>query len=62
MALKTIRFVQGLSRTPLLFIPRYLTNMFSKYMLQKTKISRIKNPKIWKSKNPGSLTGARSVV
>ena len=28
MALKTFHIVQGLSRTPLLFIPRYLTNMF----------------------------------
>ena len=30
MALKTLHFVQGLSRTPLLFIPRYLTNIFRK--------------------------------
>ena len=30
MALKTFHIVQGLSRTPLLFIPRYLTNMFPK--------------------------------
>ena len=29
MALKTLHFVQGLSRIPLLFIPRYLTNIFS---------------------------------
>ena len=28
MALKTLHFVQGLSRTPLSFIPRYLTNIF----------------------------------
>jgi len=28
MAFKTLHFVQGLSRTPLLFIPRYLTNIF----------------------------------
>ena len=27
MALKTLHFVQGLSRTPLLSIPRYLTNI-----------------------------------
>ena len=27
MALKTLHFVQGLSRTPLLFIPRYLANI-----------------------------------
>ena len=28
MALKTFHFVPGLSRTPLLFFPRYLTNIF----------------------------------
>ena len=37
MALKTFHFVPGLSRTPLLFIPRYLTNIFFKNMLQKQK-------------------------
>ena len=35
MALKTIHFVPGLSGTPLLFIPRYLTNIFFKNILQK---------------------------
>ena len=30
MALKTFHFVPGLSRTPSLFFPRYLTNIFSK--------------------------------
>ena len=59
MALKTIHFVQGLSRTPLLFIPRYITNIFFKHILQQQKISRIGNLKICKSKNPGSLTGAQ---
>ena len=34
MALKTLHFVQGLSRTPLLFIPRYLTNIIFKNILQ----------------------------
>ncbi len=34
MALKTLRFVQGLSRTPLLFIPRYLTTIFFKNISQ----------------------------
>ena len=37
MALKTLHFVQGLSRTPLLFIPRYLTNIFSKQIFPKKK-------------------------
>ena len=46
MALKTFHFVQGLSRTPLLFIPRYITNIFSENMSKK-EIS-----KIWKSENP----------
>ena len=61
MALKTLHFVQGLSRTPLLFIPRYLTNIFSK-IFSKKKISRIENLEIWKSKSPGSLTGAQNKV
>ena len=56
MDLKTFHFVQGRSRTPLLFIPRYLTNIFSENMLQKEQISRIGNLKTWKSKNLGSLT------
>ena len=34
MALKTLHFVQGPSRTPVLFIPRYLTNIFSGNILQ----------------------------
>ena len=29
VTIKTLHFVQGLSRTPLLFVPRYLTNIFS---------------------------------
>ena len=29
MALKTLHIVQGLSRTPLLFIPRYLANILA---------------------------------
>jgi len=43
MAIKTLHIVQGLSRTPLLFIPQYLT----KYSAKKT------NPENRKS---GSLT------
>ena len=49
MALKTLHFVQGLSRTPLLFIPRYLTNVFFKNILQKQKSPE---STIWKSENP----------
>ena len=58
MAVKNIHFVQGLSRTPLLFIPRYLTNIFFKIMFPQ-KNSIIENLKIWNFKNPGSLTGAQ---
>ena len=60
MGLKPLHFVQGLSRTPLLFIPRYLTNILFKHILQKIYILRIENLKIWKSKNPGSLTSAQT--
>ena len=42
MALKTFQIVQGLSRTPLLFIPRYLTDIFFKNMLQQWKIDNEK--------------------
>ena len=35
MASKTLHIVPGLSRTPLLFIPRYLTNIFFKNISQK---------------------------
>ena len=45
MALKTLHFVQGLSRTPLLFIPRYLTNIFFE------NISQQKNLETRKSEN-----------
>ena len=60
MALKTFHFVQGLSRTPLLFIPRYYTNIIFKNDLPNKKDSIIENLEIWKSKNPGSLTGAQA--
>ena len=49
MAFKTVYFVQGLSRTPLLFIPRYLTNTIFENILQKDKS---RESKIWKSENP----------
>ena len=45
MVLKTFHFVPGLSRTPLLFIPRYLANIIFENMCQK-KISRIELLKI----------------
>ena len=47
MALKTLHFVQGLSRTPLLFIPRYLTNKMFTHILQKENLDNRKseNPK-----------------
>ena len=35
MVFKTLHFVQGLSRTPLLFIPRYYTNICFENILQK---------------------------
>ena len=59
MASKTPHIVQGLSRTPLLFIPRYLTNIFFKNMFKK-KNSIIENLEIWNFKNPGSLTSAQA--
>jgi len=44
MVLKTFHFVPGLSRTPLLFIPRYLTNIFfRKYVLKKIKTGNRKS-------------------
>ena len=55
MALKTLHFVQGLSRTPLLFILRYLANIFSeKYFagrenLENRKSGNLKNQS-WKVK------------
>ena len=52
MSLKTFHIVQGLSRTPLLFIPRYPTNIFFENSLQKEEISRIENLKISKD-DPG---------
>ena len=48
MALKTFHFVQGLSRTPLLTFPRYLTTRFSNNMLQTKLISKFNNLEIQK--------------
>ena len=59
MALKTLHFVPGLSRTPLLFIPRYLTNLFFQHILQKETISRNENLKISKV-DPGRLVDSFS--
>ena len=52
MARKTLHFVQGLSRTPLLFIPRYLTNTFSKNVLPETNLEnqQSENLKIQKTR------------
>ena len=52
MVLKTFHFVPGLCRTPLLFIPRYLTNIFSKIFTRKRKTG------IWVSKNPEFVSGS----
>ena len=60
MALKTLRFVQGLPITPLFFFLWYFKTIFSKFILPKTNISKSGNLKIWKSENPGSLTSAQS--
>ena len=52
--IKTFHFVPGVSRTPLLFIPRYLTNIiFRKYFQEKKKNGNRKseNLKICKFEN-----------
>ena len=59
MAFKTIHFIPGLSRTPLSFIPRYLTNIFFEHILQKQQISRIENLKISKV-DPGKFVDSFS--
>ena len=43
MALKTLHFVQGLSRTPLLCFPRYLTTRFPKMNLRKQNVENRKS-------------------
>ena len=43
MASKTLYIVQGLSRTPLLFIPRYLTNLFFQTYFQKENLENRKS-------------------
>ena len=48
MALKTLRFVQGLPRTPLLFCLRYFKTRFPKRIFRKSKISKYANLKIGK--------------
>ena len=49
MAFKTLYFVPGLSRTPLLFILRYLTNLFFQNYFQDKWKSEIENLKVRKS-------------
>ena len=61
MAFKTLHFVQGFSRTPLLFIPRYLTNIFSKILSKKKNLENRKSENLTFQK-PGSLTGAQEYV
>ena len=56
MAFKTIRFVQGLSRTPLLFFLDISPPDFPNIFYEKT---NSRKSKIWKSQNPGSLTSAQ---
>ena len=56
MDLKTLHFVPGLSRTPLLFIPRSLTNIFFKNMLQKEKSRELEISKV----DPGKLVDSFS--
>jgi len=46
MALKTLYFVQGLSGTPLLFNPRYPTNIVSESIFAKRTISIIEHLEI----------------
>ncbi len=57
MALETIIFVQGLSRTPFTIFPRYPTPVFPPKKIANQNISR--KSKIWKAKSPGSLTSAQ---
>ena len=59
MALKTFHFVQGLSRTPLLFVPRNLATRFPKNSLQQTNKFGNHISENLKFKNPGSLTSAQ---
>ena len=59
MALKTLHFGPGLSRTPLLFIPRYLANIIFTNILQQIIILIIENLKISKV-DPGKLVDSFS--
>ena len=51
MALETLHFVQGLSRTPLLFIPRYLTNLFFENIFQKQNLENRQSENLKFQKN-----------
>ena len=51
MTLKTFHFVPGLSRTPLLFFPRYLTNIFLQNISLKKQISKNENQQNLKNRS-----------
>ena len=52
-------FCPGSLQNTFIIVPRYLTNIFFKHILQTENIPRIENLEIRKSQNPGSLTGAQ---
>ena len=57
MAFKTIHFVQGLSRTPLLFIPRYLTNIIFEHIKEKLENRTSENLKFRKPRFTNKCLG-----
>ena len=59
MTLKTLHFVQGLPRTPLLFFFDISTSYFFKNKCMKSKSARCSNFFLFKNIFPGSLTGAQ---
>ena len=62
MAFKTSRFVQGLPRTPWLCFLLFPKAILFQICCTKTIVLKTENLKIWKSKNPGSLTSAQKKV
>jgi hypothetical protein len=61
MALKTFRFVQGLSKTFFVSPPSVYHRTCQNYVANKTKNRASGQFKIWKSENPGSLTSAQGI-
>ena len=55
-------FCPGSLQNTFILFPRYLTTRFPKMTLQTKQIWRIEHLEIWKSKSPGSLTGAQCEV